>query len=348
MPHISAISWQGFAMLGLACALLLFSALKKREPLLFLPLAFGMLLANLPGAFAQGAGDPGLIFSAAMRSILPCLLFLCIGMLTDFGPLLAKPSGFLFGAAPVLGIALAAALAAALGFIPREAAAVGMAGSLNGPAAVYFTATQAPGMSAGVTLTAYASVALLPAIQPGILRMLTTQKERTVKMEKQRKVGRTERIVFPVAGTVITALLVPGAAAPIGMLMLGNFVRECGLINEKTQAALRSITTILLGLGIGLTANGPAFLQLKTLLVVLPGLAAACVSTAGSVLLGKLLCAVTGGRVNPLVGAEPAVAQRESVKVRPGNFLRMHAMGPAAAALLASTLVAGILAAVPR
>ena len=357
-----AFQWRNVIMLGIACVLLYFAIAKDCEPLLLVPIAFGMLLVNLPGSniFVEGSADPGLlgiIYAGVKSSVFPCLIFLGIGAMTDFGPLLANPSSLLLGGAAQIGIVAAFGIAVAMGFTPQEAASIGIIGGADGPTTIYLTTRLAPHLLSGITVAAYSYMALIPFIQPPIMRALTTKKEREVKMSRAREVNKAERIIFPVAAVIFTALFIPAAIPLVGMLMFGNLLRECGVTNRLSGTAQNSmvnIVTILLGLSVGATANGPSFLRMKTLMIVALGLAAFACSTAGGVLFGKLMYAVTKGKVNPLIGAAGVsavpmaarVAQREGAKYRPGNYLLMYAMGANVAGVIGSALMAGFLLAV--
>lgn len=361
-------------MLAVSFILFFFAIVKKFEPLLLVPIAFGMMLANLPGTglMADPAGlmdasqavagahwyDDGvlrLIYAGVKSSIFPCLIFLGVGAMTDFGPLLANPSSLLLGAAAQLGIYVAFIISIATGlFTPQEAASIAIIGGADGPTAIYTTSKLAPQLLGSIAIAAYSYMALIPLIQPPIMRVLTTKKQREVKMEQLRKVGKTEKIIFPIVVTVFCALLLPSAAPLIGMLMLGNLFRESGVterLSDTAQNALCNIVTILLGVTVGATANGENFIQIKTLAIVGIGLLAFSFSTAGGVLFGKLMYFVTKGKVNPLIGAAGVsavpmaarVAQNEGAKANPTNFLLMHAMGPNVAGVIGSAVAAGFL-----
>ena len=343
-----ALTWQQAVMIGVSFIFLFLAIVKKFEPLLLLPIAFGMLLANLPEA---GLMQPGptllesgvlyIIYQGVKSSVFPCLIFLGVGAMTDFGPLLANPSSLLLGGAAQLGIYVAFVISIATGlFTPAQAAAIGIIGGADGPTAIFLA-------------TRIASE-LIPLIQPPIMRLLTTKKEREVKMEQLRKVSKTEKIIFPIIVTVICVLLIPDVAPLIGMLMLGNLFRESGVtdrLNDTAQNALCNIVTIMLGVSVGATANGATFLKVQTLAIVGLGLVAFAFSTAGGVLLGKLMFYITKGKVNPLIGAAGVsavpmaarVAQKEGRKANPTNFLLMHAMGPNVAGVIGSAVAAGFM-----
>ena len=277
-----------------------------------------------------------------------------VGAMTDFGPLLSNPVSLLLGAAAQLGIYVAFLIAIALGFNPQEAASIAIIGGADGPTAIYLTSKLASHLLAPIALAAYSYMALIPLIQPPIMKALTTKKEREVKMTQLRKVTKTEKIIFPVIVLVLVALILPSVAPLLGMFMLGNLFRECGVVerlSDVAQNALNNIIVILLGVTVGATANGQSFLQVQTLKIVALGLIAFCFSTVGGVLLGKLLYLVTGGKINPLIGAAGVsavpmaarVAQNEGRKYNPTNFLLMHAMGPNVAGVIGSAVAAGFL-----
>ncbi len=399
--------WKNLIMIGIACILIYLAVKKGFEPLLLLPIAFGMLLVNLPLSgimdpqqnslipltqaelehLAQGIYDQnypifnmdgvlywqhfeqgGLmwyLYQGVKFGIYPPLIFLGIGCMTDFGPLISNPKSFLLGAAAQLGIFITFFGAKALGLIPgaegmnimftdQEAASIAIIGGADGPTAIYLTSKLAPHLLGGIAVAAYSYMALVPIIQPPIMRALTTRKERSVVMEQLRPVSKTEKILFPIFVTAICVLLLPSAAPLIGMLMLGNLFRESGVVERLSKTAqneLMNIITILLGVTVGATANAHTFLQPKTLLIICLGLIAFCVGTAGGVLFGKLMYIFTGGKVNPLIGSAGVsavpMAARVSQKVgqqeNPGNFLLMHAMGPNVAGVIGSAVAAGVL-----
>jgi len=369
----AALGWQQGVMLVVSFGLLYLAIVKKFEPMLLLPIAFGMMLANLPetGLMADPAGlmdatqkvegahwyDDGvlrLIYAGVKSSIFPCLIFMGVGAMTDFGPLLANPSSLLLGAAAQLGIYVAFIIAILFKFTPEEAASIAIIGGADGPTAIFTTSKLASHLLAPISVAAYSYMALIPLIQPPIMRALTTKKEREVKMGQLRKVSKTEKIIFPIIVTVLCALLIPSTAPLIGMLMIGNLFRECGVVDrlsDVSQNALCNIITILLGVTVGATANGQQFLQVKTLGIIVIGLVAFSCSTAGGVLLGKLMYIITKGKVNPLIGAAGVsavpmaarVAQVEGKKANPSNFLLMHAMGPNVAGVIGSAVAAGFM-----
>lgn len=372
-------TWQNFVMIGVAIVFLVLAIKFKFEPLLLVPIAFGILLANLPGANIMldttggqlGAFDAAavegthwydsgvlrIIYVGVKSSIFPCLIFLGVGAMTDFGPLLSNPVSLLLGAAAQLGVYCAFLLAIAFGFTPQEAAAIGIIGGADGPTAIYLASKLASHLLAPIALAAYSYMALIPIIQPPIMKALTTEKERKVEMKQLRKVSKVEKIIFPVAVLVFCAFLLPSVAPLLGMFMLGNLFRECGVVerlSETAQNALMNIITILLGVTVGATANGGDFLRPKTLLIVVLGFVAFSFSTVGGVLFGKLLYVITKGKINPLIGAAGVsavpmaarVAQNEGRKYNPTNFLLMHAMGPNVAGVIGSAVAAGFLLAV--
>ena len=370
---LALLTWQNAVMLLVSCVLLYFAIAKKCEPLLLVPIAFGILLANLPGAGimddavglfggeavnASGhwydSGVLRIIYAGVKSSVFPCLIFLGIGAMTDFGPLLSNPVSLLLGAAAQLGIYLAFVIAILLGFTPQEAASIGIIGGADGPTAIFLAGKLAAHLLGPIAVAAYSYMALIPFIQPPIMRLLTTKKEREVEMKQLRKVSKTEKIIFPIAVLMICALILPSVAPLLGMLMLGNLFRECGVVDrlsDTAQNALTNIVTIMLGLTVGATANGETFLQPKTLMIIALGLFAFIGSTVGGVLFGKLLYVVTKGKINPLIGAAGVsavpmaarVAQNEGAKAKPTNFLLMHAMGPNVAGVIGSAVAAGFL-----
>ena len=370
-----AMTWQQGVMI-LVSFVLLYMAIKKGfEPLLLLPIAFGMLLANLPlaglmyDATAEGlawysSGVLRIIYMGVKSSLFPCLIFMGVGAMTDFGPLIANPISLLLGAAAQFGIYVAFTLANFLGntiivdgeplFTAAQAAAIAIIGGADGPTAIFLTNKLAPELLAPIAVAAYSYMALIPLIQPPIMRALTTEKERQTKMDQLRQVSKTEKIIFPIVVTVFCVLLLPSVAPLIGMLMLGNLFREAGCVerlSDTAQNTLCNIVTIMLGTTVGATADGLVFLRPQTLGIIALGLMAFCFSTAGGVLLGKLLYYITGGKINPLIGSAGVsavpmaarVAQVEGRKANPTNFLLMHAMGPNVAGVIGSAVAAGFL-----
>ena len=369
--------WRSIIMIALACVLLYLGIVKKFEPLLLVGIAFGMLLTNLPGgglyhpelwdavmAGTKGYGDVlveggllDILYIGVKTSVYPCLIFLGVGAMTDFGPLLANPKSLLLGAAAQLGIYCAFILAIVLGFNGNEAASIGIIGGADGPTAIFLTSILAPHLLGAIAIAAYSYMALIPMIQPPIMRALTTEKERQIKMEQMRTVTKKERIIFPIVVVVFTILLLPSVAPLLGMLMLGNLLRECGVterLNDTAQNALMNIVTIFLSISVGATTVGSRFLTASTFKIVALGLFAFCFSTVGGLLLGKLMCKLSGGKINPLIGAAGVsavpmaarVAQVEGQKANPTNYLLMHAMGPNVAGVIGSAVAAGFLLAI--
>ncbi len=348
-------------MIGIACIFLYLAIKKGFEPYLLIPIAFGMLLVNLPlaGLMAHAVGDEngGLLYylyQGTNLGIYPPLIFLCIGAGTDFGPLLANPRSLLLGAAAQLGIFTTFFGAIFLGFTGPEAASIGIIGGADGPTALYLTSKLAPDLLGAIAIAAYSYMALVPVIQPPIIKLLTTPEERVIKMEQLREVSKTEKIIFPIVVTLFTVLLLPSAGALIGMLMLGNLLKESGrvpLLVDCIQKSLMYIVSILLGLTVGAKASAEMFLRTQTLQVIVLGVIAFGMGTAGGVLLGKVMCKATGGKINPMIGAAGVsavpmaarVVQKEGQKYNPSNFLLMHAMGPNVAGVIGSAVAAGML-----
>ncbi len=357
-----ALTWQSLVMIFVSCVLIYLAIGKKFEPLLLLPIAFGMLLANLPLAGLNyeptGPDEVGgllyYLYLGVKKGIYPSLIFLGIGAMTDFGPLIARPSSMLIGAGSQFGIAVAFVIATIFGFTPQEAASIGIIGGADGPTAIYLATRLAPKLLASIAIAAYSYMALIPLIQPPLMRLLTTKKEREIKMEQLRPVSKLEKICFPIVVTILCVLLLPSVAPLIGMLMLGNLFRESGVVerlSDTVQNALINIVTIFLGVTVGATAVGENFLQPKTLEIILLGLLAFMFSTVGGLLIGKLMCLVTGGKINPLIGSAGVsavpmaarVSQIEGQKANPGNYLLMFAMGPNVSGVIGSAVAAGIL-----
>lgn len=348
-------------MISISCLFIYLAVKKGYEPYLLIPIAFGMLLANLPltGLMTGPLGDqPGgllyYLYQGTSLGIYPPLIFLCIGVGTDFGPLIANPKSLLLGAAAQLGIFATFMGALALKFSPEQAASIGIIGGADGPTALFLTSRLAPELLGPIAIAAYSYMALVPIIQPPIMKALTTQKERETKMEQLREVSQTEKVLFPIVVTLFTVILLPSAAALIGMLMLGNLLKESNrvpLLVNAIQNSLMYIVSILLGLTVGATASAESFLTPQTLMIVGLGLAAFSLGTAGGVLLGKLMYILTKGKVNPLIGAAGVsavpmaarVVQKEGQKYNPSNFLLMHAMGPNVAGVIGSAVAAGLL-----
>lgn len=359
----AALTWQHCLMILIAFVLIYLAIVKKFEPLLLLPIAFGVLLANLPLAGlmnepAEGSTEPGgllyYLYLGVKKGIYPSLIFLGIGAMTDFGPLIARPSSLFMGAGAQFGIYAAFMVATALGFTPKEAASIGIIGGADGPTAIFLTTKLAPDLLPAIAIAAYSYMALIPLIQPPIMRLLTTKKERQIKMEQLREVSKTEKIIFPVAVTVFCVLLLPSVAPLIGMLMLGNLFKESGVVerlSNTVQNALINIVTIFLGVTVGATAVAERFLRPQTLMIIGLGLFAFMFSTVGGLLIGKLMCWLSGGKINPLIGSAGVsavpmaarVSQVEGQKANPGSYLLMHAMGPNVAGVIGSAVAAGIL-----
>ena len=358
----AALTWQHLLMILIACVLIYLAIGKKFEPLLLLPISFGMLLANLPLANLMGAptGEEagGLLYylyQGVKLGIYPSLIFLGIGAMTDFGPLLARPSSLFMGAGAQFGIVIAFLLALLFGFDPKAASSIGIIGGADGPTAIYLTTRlKQPALLPAIAIAAYSYMALIPLIQPPIMRLLTTQKEREIKMEQMREVSKLEKICFPIIVTVFCTLLLPAVAPLIGMLMLGNLFKESGVaerLSSTAQNALINIVTIFLGVTVGATARAETFLDIHTLAIIGLGLVAFMFSTVGGLLLGKLMCWLSGGKVNPLIGSAGVsavpmaarVSQIEGQKANPGNYLLMYAMGPNVAGVIGSAIAAGVL-----
>lgn len=356
-----AFGWRHGVMILIACVLIYLAIVKKFEPLLLLPIAFGVLLANLPlaGLMDAPAGDAagGLLYylyQGVKLGIYPSLIFLGIGAMTDFAPLIARPSSLLLGAGAQFGISAAFVISIALGFVPAAAASIAIIGGADGPTAIFLTSRLQPELLPAIAIAAYSYMALIPLIQPPIMRALTTKKEREIEMVQLREVSKLERICFPVAVTLLCVLLLPSVAPLIGMLMLGNLFRESGVVERLSgtaQNALINIVTIFLGVTVGATAVAENFLSGETLKIIGLGLLAFIFSTVGGLLLGKLMCWLTKGKVNPLIGSAGVsavpmaarVSQIEGQKANPSNYLLMHAMGPNVAGVIGSAVVAGIL-----
>jgi len=361
MSGFAALTWQHGVMILIACVLMYFAIVKKFEPLLLLPISFGMLLANLPLAGLMGApmGEEagGLLYylyQGVKLGIYPSLIFMGIGAMTDFGPLIANPSSLLLGAGAQFGIIVAFIIAVALGFDPKAAASIGIIGGADGPTAIYLTSKLSPDLLPAIAIAAYSYMALIPMIQPPIMRLLTTEKERKIEMKQLREVSKLEKVCFPIIVTILCVLLLPSVAPLIGMLMLGNLFRESGVVerlSDTAQNALINIVTIFLGVTVGATSSAERFLRLETIKIIALGLAAFAFSTVGGILLGKLMCVLTKGKVNPLIGSAGVsavpmaarVSQIEGQKANPRNFLLMHAMGPNVAGVIGSAVAAGIL-----
>lgn len=348
-------------MIVIACLFIYLGVKKDYEPYLLIPIAFGMLLVNLPLAGLMdgplGTQPGGLLYylyQGTAMGIYPPLIFLCIGASTDFGPLIANPRSLLLGAAAQIGIFITFIGAIALGFTGPEAASIGIIGGADGPTALFLTSRLAPHLLGPIAIAAYSYMALVPIIQPPIMKALTTKKEREIKMEQLRPVSKHEKVLFPIVVTLFTVLLLPSAGALIGMLMLGNLLKESGrvpLMVKAIQDSLMYIVSIFLGVTVGATATAETFLTTGTIKIIVLGLLAFAIGTAFGVLFGKLMCFFTKGKINPLIGAAGVsavpmaarVVQKEGQKYNPSNFLLMHAMGPNVAGVIGSAVAAGLL-----
>jgi len=351
----------GQALMLLVSFVLIYCAVvKKWEPLLLVPIAFGVLLANLP---VTGITDPGCeinppgllhVFNLGIKMVIfPPLIFLGVGAMTDFGPLIARPSAMFIGAGAQFGITAAFMMGIMFGFSPGEAASIGIIGGADGPTAIFLTARLAPHLLAAVAIAAYTYMALIPMIQPPFMRLMTTKEEREIVMTQLRHVSKMEKILFPVIVTVVSVLLLPSVAPLVGMLMLGNLFRESGVVERLSDTAQNSLintVTIFLGLGVGGTAAAQDFLRAETLIIIVLGLAAFIFGTIGGLFIAKLMCKMTGGKINPLIGSAGVsavpmaarVSQLEGQRANKGNFLLMHAMGPNVAGVLGSAIAAGV------
>lgn len=354
------ISWQEAVMLLISLLLLYLGIFRKFEPLLMVPIAFGILLANLPltGMLTPDHNSTGLLdFLTQGLPIFPCLIFLGVGAMTDFGPLLSNPNSLFLGAAAQFGVYMAFIGATALGFTGPESASIGIIGGADGPTAIYLTGKLADHLMPAIAVAAYSYMALIPIIQPPLMKLFTTKKERQIKMEQLRVVSKTEKIIFPIIVTLFVSLLLPSVAPLLGCLMLGNLFKECGVtdrLSDTAQNAMMNIVTIFLGLCVGAKATGTTFLSVQTIYVIILGLFAFAFSTVGGLLLGKLMCVLSKGKINPLIGsagvsAVPMAARVSQIvgqKENPSNFLLMHAMGPNVAGVIGSAVAAGFLLAV--
>ncbi len=373
MAFFEGDGWKFLVMLGIACFLLYLAIKKQYEPLLLLPIAFGMLLTNLPGAemyhaelfagghvhwdiFVDNAGLIDYLYLGVKLGIYPCLIFVGVGAMTDFGPLIANPKSFLLGAAAQVGIFATFLGAYALGFSPNECGSIGIIGGADGPTSIFLTARLAPELLGPIAIAAYSYMALVPVIQPPIMRALTTDKERRIKMSQLRQVSKTEKILFPVIIAIVISLLLPSAAPLVGCLMLGNLMKECGVVDrlsKTVQNELMNIVVIFLGISVGATATAASFLNFKTLGILVLGILAFSCGSAGGVLLAKFmnLFAKEGNKINPLIGSAGVsavpmaarVSQTVGQEYDKSNFLLMHAMGPNVAGVVGSAVAAGIL-----
>ena len=376
---LANMDWRNLVMICLSFLLIYLAIGKKFEPLLLLPIAFGMLLSNLPIAdlyhpeiFAGGhvhwdllggsdanlaVGILDFIYLGVKLGIFPCLIFMAVGAMTDFGPLIARPSSLFMGAGAQFGISFAFIIASVLGFTSSEAASIAIIGGADGPTAIFLTTHLAPHLLPAIAIAAYSYMALIPFIQPPFMKLLTTKKQRKIKMEQVRVVSKIERICFPVIVTVICTLILPSVGALIGMFMLGNIFRESGVterLSDTAQNAMCNTVTIFLGTTVGATAVGATFLNIKTIYIIGLGLLAFIFSTIGGLLLGQLMCIISKGKINPLIGSAGVsavpmaarVANTVGQKANPSNFLLMHAMGPNVAGVVGTAVVAGTFMAV--
>ena len=363
--------WQQLVMYAIVAILVYLAIVKKFEPLLLLPIAIGMLLTNLPGAglfhldfFIADTVDYGhilhhggfldLLYLGVKLGIYPCLIFVGIGAMTDFSPLISNPKSLLIGAGAQLGVIVAFSLALLSGvFDPTEAAAIGIIGGADGPTAILVTKTLAPALLGAIAIAAYSYMALIPMIQPPFMRLLTNKKERMIKMTALRPVSQLEKVIFPVVVTVVVGLIVPDALTLIGCLMFGNILNVCGVtdrLSKTAQNELMNIVTIFLGISVGATASAANFLRLETILIIALGLFAFVISTCGGLLTAKIMNKLSGGTINPLIGSAGVsavpmaarVSQMEGQKYDPTNFLLMHAMGPNVAGVIGSAVAAGV------
>ncbi len=363
--------WKTLLMIVISFALVYLAIVKKFEPLLLLPIAIGMLLTNLPGAeifhldffiaeevnYGQVLHDGGfldLLYLGVKLGIYPSIIFMGIGAMTDFSPLISNPKSLLIGAGAQLGVfvAFSAALVSGM-FTPQEAASIGIIGGADGPTAILVTKTLAPALLGAIAIAAYSYMALIPMIQPPFMKLLTTKKERQIKMTALRQVSKTEKILFPIVVTVVVGFIVPDAVPLVGCLMFGNLLNVCGVtdrLSKTAQNELMNIVTIFLGVSVGATASAENFLRPQTLLIILCGLVAFMVSTVGGLLTAKLMNWLTGGKINPLIGSAGVsavpmaarVSQRVGQSEDPSNFLLMHAMGPNVAGVIGSAVAAGV------
>ena len=363
--------WKALIMIVISCILLYLAIVKQYEPLLLLPIAFGMLLSNMPGGemyhtelfadgkihwanFFQTAGLIDYLYLGVKFGIYPCLIFIGIGAMTDFGPLIANPKSLMLGATAQLGIFITYFIAIGLGFLPQEAGSIGIIGGADGPTAIYLTSKLAPHLLGAIAIAAYSYMALIPVIQPPIMKALTTKKERQITMKQLREVSKREKIIFPIVITIVAALIVPSATALIGCLMLGNLLREAGVVDrlrKMVQNELINIVTLFLGISVGATASADVFLTEQTIKIIVLGVIAFSFSTAGGVLIVKIMNLFSKEKMNPLIGSAGVsavpmaarVSQIEGQKADSSNFLLMHAMGPNVAGVIGSAVAAGLL-----
>ena len=364
-------NWRYLVMIATGCLLLYLAIVKQFEPLLLLPIAMGMILTNIPDAglfhselfagghvhwaeMAENAGLLDYLYLGVKLGIYPCLIFVGVGAMTDFGPLLANPKSLLLGAAAQIGIFVTFLSAIAMGFTPEEAASIGIIGGADGPTAIFLTSKLAPNLLGPIAVAAYSYMALVPVIQPPIMRALTTQKEREIEMKQLRMPSKTEKIIFPIVVIIVVCLILPSAASLIGCLMLGNLMKECGVgdrLAKTVQNELMNIVTIFLGITVGATATAEAFLNVQTLMILSVGIVAFGMGSAGGVLLAKFMNLFLKEKINPLIGSAGVsavpmaarVSQNVGQEANPSNFLLMHAMGPNVAGVIGSAVAAGIL-----
>ena len=343
-------------MLAVACLLIYLAIWKKFEPLLLLPMGFGCLLANIPMSMMASTDTGGLLnffYQGIKHEILPPLIFMGVGALTDFGPLLANPITLLLGAAAQIGVYMTLVGAVYLGFNMQEASAIGIIGGADGPTSIFLASKLAPHLLAPIAVAAYSYMSLVPLIQPPIMKLLTTKEERKIKMEQLKPISQTVKIIFPVAVTIVCCLMLPGVTPLLGMLMLGNMFRESGVtarLHETAETHLINIVTILLALAVGSSMTADSFLRLETLKIIALGLLAFSFATAGGVIFGKIMCKLSGGKINPLIGSAGVsavpmaarVSQKVGADTDPSNFLLMHAMGPNVAGVIGSAVAAGV------
>ena len=369
----TGMGWQNLVMIVIALVLLFLGIVKKFEPLLLVGIAFGMLLSNLPfgeifhaemwndpngvnySDVLQNGGLIDILYMGVKTGVYPCLIFVGVGAMTDFGPMIANPKSLLLGAAAQLGVFSAFFLAICTGmFNGPEAASIGIIGGADGPTAIWLTKSLAPHLLSAIAIAAYSYMALIPLIQPPLMRLIVPKKERMIKMEQLREVSKAEKIIFPIMVTVFTVLLLPSVAGLLGCLMFGNLLKETGVterLSDTAQNALMNIVTLFLGISVGATAVGENFLSAQTLLLFILGLFAFAFSTVGGLLLGRLMCKLSHGKINPLIGAAGVsavpmaarVAHVEGLKANPESYLLMHAMGPNVAGVIGSAVAAGIL-----
>ena len=349
----ASFTWGNFAMILVGLALLYMAIVKEYEPLLLAPIAFGCIMANFPcTGFLTEPGVMQLIHYGIQFEIFPPLIFLGVGAMTDFGPLIANPNTLFLGAAAQFGVFVSLAGAMALGFTAQEASAIGIIGGADGPTAIYMASKMAPNLLGAIAVAAYSYMSLVPLIQPPIMKLMTSQEERTIKMDQLRSVTKFERVVFPISAAIIISLLLPPVAALISCLMLGNLFRESGVtdrLSDTSQNALCNMVTIFLATGTGMTMSAESFLTVQTIEIILLGLLAFAGGTAAGVLLGKIMCRLSGGKINPLIGSAGVsavpmaarVSQMVGQKANPSNFLLMHAMGPNVAGVIGTAVAAG-------